>query len=124
MKTIKDILTENRDSVISSIKYSFKVWKSEDIKAKMIDFLAYAEENGDVSSLEVSKKVKTDLKNMICKMSSIQSRKTQEETNIRLYGVKNPKLADLIAFGHEGESFNHLTKSWTKDIYEAGVNRY
>lgn len=124
MKTVKEILTENRDSVISSIKFTFKVWKSEDVKVKMIDFLAYAELNADVESLLVSKRIKTDLKDMICHMAINASRKEEEAKNIRLYGIANPKLADIMAAAHEGESFNHLTKSWTKNSFEAGVNRY
>jgi len=72
MKT-KEILTENRDSVISSIKYVFQVWKAEDIKLKMIQFLAFAE-TCDIDS--GSKKIKSDLKTLIQKMAISQKQPT------------------------------------------------
>jgi hypothetical protein len=73
MTTIKDILTENRESVISSIKYMFKIWKAEDVKVKMIEFLAYAEKYGDVEMLSNSKRVKTDLKELVAHMKMSES---------------------------------------------------
>lgn len=72
MTTIKKILTENRDSVISSIKFIFKIWKQEDVKEKMIEFLAYAEQFGDLEKLSNSNRIKTDLKEMVCKMNFSQ----------------------------------------------------
>jgi hypothetical protein len=72
MTTIKNILTENRDSVISSIKYVFNIWRPEDVKGKMIEFLAYAEKFGDVEKLSTSKRVKSDLKELVCKMNFSQ----------------------------------------------------
>ena len=55
MKTLKELLTENRESVISSIKYVFGIWKNEDVKVKMIEFFAYATEFANVESLSTSK---------------------------------------------------------------------
>lgn len=78
MTTVKEILTANRESVISTIKYVFKIWKDEDVKSKMIDFLAYAESNADVNSLNSSQRVKSDLKVMIQKMSITQKRATTD----------------------------------------------
>lgn len=72
MTTIKEILTANRESVISSIKFIFKIWKQEDVKVKMVEFLAYADQFGDVEKLANSKRVKIDLKEMICKMNFSQ----------------------------------------------------
>lgn len=69
MTTIKEILTENRESIIASIKFIFKVWKKEDVRLKMIEFLAYAEQFGDIEKLSASKRIKTDLKEMVCKMN-------------------------------------------------------
>jgi hypothetical protein len=69
MTTVKEILSANRDSVISSLKFQFKIWKDEDIKAKMVEFLAYAEARMDVEKMAASKKVKTELKQMISKMA-------------------------------------------------------
>lgn len=113
MKNIKQILTENRESVISSIKFICKVWKSEDVKVKMIAFLAYAEKNANVENLNSSTKVKTDLKVLVAKMQAEQTR----ENNIRIYGTANPKLADVmgkIAEKHEeaGEKWNPVTREW------------
>lgn len=120
MKTVKEILTENRDSVISSIKFTFRIWKNEDVKVKMIEFFAYATEFANVEILSASKRVKTDLKDLICKMEANQKR----EKNIEIYGTATPKLSEIIGRAHEDESFNHLTKSWTNNSFEVGVNRY
>lgn len=116
MKTIKNILTENRDSVISSIKWIFKVWQSEDVKVKMIDFLAYAEENASIEKLNSSKKVKSDLKLMVQRMAIAQ----EKERNLKIYGTERPKLADImgkIADMHEekGERWNPIFKDWVKN---------
>ena len=78
--TIKEILTENRESVISSIKFVFKVWKNEDVKVKMIELLDFANANySDESSIErfvTSKKVKTELKYIVQKLSISQKPKS------------------------------------------------
>lgn len=87
MTTIKNILSENRESVISSIKWVFKVWKSEDVKTKMIEFLAYAEDNANVESLSTSKKLKTDLKNLVCKMA-ISQKRNEPKDNRKYYEIK------------------------------------
>lgn len=69
MTTVKEILSANRESVISSIKYVFQIWKSEDVKQKMIEFLVYAEQFANIEKLSTSKRIKTDLKEMVCKMN-------------------------------------------------------
>jgi len=114
MTTIKDILTENRESVISSIKYMFKIWKAEDVKVKMIEFLAYAEKYGNVESLSISKRVKSDLKSLIQHMSIEQNREAKKASNLIIYGIENPKLADIMAHAHQDEKFDHLKKEWVK----------
>ena len=79
MTTIKEILSDNRESVISSIKFVFKVWKNEDVKVKMIELFDFAKENySDESSIErfvTSKKVKTELKYMVQKLAISQKPK-------------------------------------------------
>jgi hypothetical protein len=70
--TAKQILSENRESVISSIKWVFKVWKSEDVKQKMIEFLAFCEENMNIEQISESKKIKSDLKVLVQKMAISQ----------------------------------------------------
>lgn len=116
MKTTKDILTENRESVISSIKWIFKIYRIEEVKNQMIKFLAFAEENINAEELSKSKKIKTDLKFFVQRMSIDQ----QNSANIKRYGVKNPKLADIMAFGAElheeaGEVWNPMLKDWVKN---------
>jgi hypothetical protein len=116
MKTAKEILTENRESVISSIKWIFKVWKAEDIKVKMIEFLAYCEANMNVEEISKSKRVKTDLKNLVGRMSIEQDKKR----NLEIYGTERPKLADImgrIADREEeaGNVWNPLRKEWVKN---------
>jgi hypothetical protein len=113
MTNVKQILSENRESVISSIKFVCKVWKSEDVKIKMISFLAYAEQNLNIGEYEATKAKKTYLKNLVCKMEA----KQQRENNIRIYGTANPKLADVMAKiseKHEeaGETWNPVTREW------------
>lgn len=115
MTTIKEILSANRESVISSIKYAFKIWKNEDVKVKMIDFLAYAQANANVENLSVSKRVKTDLKELVNRMQRSQ----EKERNLEIYGTENPKLADIMGRAAEreyeaGNCFNQITSQWEK----------
>jgi len=114
--TTKEILTENRDSVISSIKWIFKVWKTEDVKIKMIEFLSFCEENMDLEKITKSKRIKTDLKMMVLRMASAQ----EKLANLKRYGTERPKLADIMAFGAElreqkGEVWNPMLKDWVKN---------
>ncbi|MBE99318.1 hypothetical protein [Flavobacterium coralii] len=97
MKAIETILTENRDSVISSIKYIFKVWKNEDVKEKMIEFLSFAKEFANVERLSKSTRVKTDLRMLVQRMANEQTKKR----NLEKYGSENPKLAEVISYGVE-----------------------
>lgn len=66
--TVKELLSENRDSVISSIKYVYKIWKNEDVKAIMIKFLAYAEKNINADAFNSARNTKTLLKIEVEKM--------------------------------------------------------
>ena len=77
MKTVKDILTENRESVISSIKFVFGIWKNEDVKVKMIELLDFANEkySTSVEELLASKRIKTELKYMVQHLSISQKPK-------------------------------------------------
>lgn len=118
MKNVKEILTENREAVISSIKWIFKVWKNEDVKTKMIEFLAYAEENANVENLSTSKKVKTDLKTLVQKMAIMQEKKR----NLEIYGTERPKLADIMGriadrYEEQGKVWNPIVKDWVKAAY-------
>lgn len=114
--TTKEILTENRESVISSIKWIFKVWKSEDLKVKMIGFLEFAEANINADELAKSKRVKTDLKMWVSRFAS----QLEKASNLKRYGTEKPKLADIMAFGAElqeqaGNVWNPLQKDWVKN---------
>lgn len=116
MTTVKEILSENRDSVISSIKYAFKIWKTEDVKVKMIEFLAYAEGNFSFENYTATKAKKTYLKNLVSRMKMIQ----EKAANLKRYGTENPKLADIMAFGAElheqrNEVWHPIYKSWVKN---------
>jgi len=128
MTTIKDILTENRDSIISSIKWTFKIWKSEDIKAKMIDFLTWSENHeSDIRRADEEKNTKTLLKSFVMNMAYDQNRpqieakrQAEEEMNLRMYGTKKPKLADLLAYGaakqeEAGNVWHPIYKTWVKN---------
>ena len=112
MKTVKEILTENRESVISSIKYTFKVYSVSEIKEKMIEFLNYAEKNADITLLNTSKKVKTELKNMVSRMAYVQ--------NYSQKSVKRMKLADIMTGINEleeesGNIWNPLLKTYVRN---------
>lgn len=114
--TMKEILSENIESVISSIKWIFKVWKSEDVKVKMIEFLAFCEENINSEEFSKSKRIKTDLKMMISRMASAQ----EKAANLKRYGTERPKLADIMAFGAElheqrNDVWNPMLKDWVKN---------
>lgn len=115
MSAVKNILTENRDSVISSIKYAFKIWKTEDVKVKMIEFLAYAEENLNIAAYEETKAKKTYLKNLVNAMQM----KQQKAYNLKRFGTENPKLADIMGSIAEreeeaGNTWNPITSTWEK----------
>jgi len=128
MTTVKEILSNNRESIISSIKWTFKIYKPEDVKAKMIDFLDWAENHeADIFRANEAKNTKTLLKSFIMNMAYVQNRpqreaerKAEEERNIRMYGTANPKLADLMAYGAEKEEDNGnvwhpIYKTWVKN---------
>lgn len=102
MTTIKNILSENRESVISSIKWEFKVWKSEDVKQKMIEFLAYMEKSVTendwlLEQLSTSKKVKTNLKGWVMSMAKEQ----KDNFFIERFGTAKPKLREIMGAIHE-----------------------
>jgi len=114
--TAKEILTENRDSVISSIKWIFKVWKSEDLKAKMIGFLEFAEAEINVDDLKKSTRVKTDLKNWVAKFAG----KLEKARNLEVYGTERPKLRDVMGRAAEREAdagnvWHPIHKAWVKN---------
>lgn len=128
MKTVKEILTENRDSIISSIKYTFKIYKSEEIKVKMIDFYNWSIANeSDIFRAHEAKNTKTLLRSFIMNMAYHQNKrlreakiKLEEERNIRMYGTAKPKLADLLAYGasleeEKGNVWNPMEKRWVKN---------
>lgn len=113
---IRSILSSNRDSVISSIKYVFKVYKDDDVRKKATEFLAYAQDNADLERLLASTRVKSDLKVLVQKMSIAQGR----ERDLKIYGTERPKLADIMAKGREiheerGEVWHPIYKRWVKD---------
>jgi len=79
MKTTKEILSENRDSIISSIKWTFKVYRQDLIKAKMVEFLNWAEKNeSDIQRAYESKKTKTLLKSFVMNMAYEQNKPQRE----------------------------------------------
>lgn len=128
MATVKEILSNHRESIISSIKWTFKIWKQEDVKVKMIDFLNWAENHeADIFRANEAKNTKTLLKSFIMNMAYDQNRpqreaerKAEEERNIRMYGTAKPKLADLMAYGAEkeedkGNVWHPIHKTWVKN---------
>lgn len=128
MATVKEILSENRESIISSIKWTFKIWKQEDVKVKMVDFLNWAENHeADIFRANEAKNTKTLLKSFIMNMAYEQNRpqreaerKSEEERNIRMYGTAKPKLADLMAYSVEkeeekGNVWHPIYKTWVKN---------
>ena len=110
--TTKEILTANRDSVISSIKYIFKIWKNEDLKIKMIGFLSYAEANSNPEELMLSKRIKTDLKMLVARYAN----DLKKQENLLKYGTETPKLEDIIAYGSMQTNlvYDNQSKNWIK----------
>lgn len=103
MSTIKELLTANRDSVISSIRYIFKVYKNEDVKTKMIEFLSFCQENESyVLHCQGNFTIKQHLKSLVQRM------KNQEP---------KMKLADIMSgiashYESEGKKWNPILKEW------------
>lgn len=103
--TTKEILTENRDSIISSLKYVFKIWKSEDVKIKMYEFLDYAEKNTETIIYAANaKNTKTLLKIAVQKMA-ISQKPIAKKFNLR-------EAHGAYMESNNYSSFNHLTKSY------------
>jgi hypothetical protein len=121
MKTVKEILTENRESVISSIKFVFKVYNQQLIKQKMIEFFNYCNEFPSmVIDADSSKNTKTLLKYMVQKMAARQSQEKKETENLKYFGKKNPKLEDIMAARAEqeeakGNVWDPVLKEWVKN---------
>ena len=106
--TIKGILIENRKSIISSIKWDYKIYSQKGIKEKMVLFLDYMEKNGNLDELLNSTKIKTELVGLLNRMmceqvtpkmreERLERRRLKEEENLRLYGKTNPKLEDILS---------------------------
>lgn len=102
MKTVKEILTENRETVISSIKFIFKVYSKKEIKTKMIELLEYAKENpANFLRADESKNTKTILKSLISKMAYNQQKKDFKSKS---------SLRDTM--GKISESYEEKGKVW------------
>lgn len=84
--TTKELLSANRESVISSIKFVFKVYRQEDLIKKMTEFLAYAEENVSAEKTASAKNTKTLLKYAVQKMAISQMPK---KDNRKWYEIKH-----------------------------------
>lgn len=92
MTTVKEILAANRDSVISSIKFSFKVYDYESVKVKMVEFIAFCEQFMNVEKFENSKRVKTDLSDLVKKMKISQKELTTD--NRKWYEIADSAAAN------------------------------
>lgn len=102
MKNAKEILTENRESVISSIKWIFKVFKSEDVKVKMIEFLSFCNEfSTEFQNAVDAKNTQKQLKFLVQKMAMIQK---TEQPKSRKWNEIAEDIADK-----KGLHFNTLT---------------
>lgn len=114
MKTVKNILTENRKSIISSIKWIFKIYKMEDIKKQMVNFLEWAKKNEDlIFDADTKRNTKTLLKGFIQKMANEQTL----QFNIEKYGVARPKLRDIMGAislreEEKGNVWHPVYKEW------------
>jgi hypothetical protein len=128
MNTVKEILTANRETIISAIKWTFKVYATSDIAQKMTEFLAWSENHeADIFRANEAKNTKTLLKSFIMNMAYEQSRpqredkkRAEEERNLTMYGTKKPKLADLVAYSAEkeevkGNAWHPICKTWVKN---------
>ena len=117
MKTVKEILSENKSSVISSLKFVFKVYSAEAIKEKAIEFFAYASENAEVEKLNSSTRIKTELKNMVQKMSIAQKTEKKYAYNLKHFGTKTPGANQILSSLEElnGDAFrkyDHIRKEY------------
>lgn len=93
-----NILKENRDSVISQIKWCFEYeLKSgkKTLKDIMTSLVEYASTRD--SYFENTKRMKTNLRSMVKHMAADIHVREREEINIMIYGKKNPSLAEMAA---------------------------
>lgn len=108
MKKVKDILTENRETIVRSIIVTFLTKNDKELKDVMVRFLAFMEENFTAEYLMKVRGKKTFFKYWVGEMKSYQST------------TKRPKLADTMSAITElhtdaGEVFHPIYKEWVKD---------
>ena len=121
------ILKENRDSVINQIRWSYL----EELKSGEKTLKGVMEEAVEKAVKEPqwtanAKIIKTTLRNMIKKMHYVyakpkmEAKKAAEEAaNLKKYGTKRPKLADIMAHYEEVTGVNTYAE-WHK--HKFGVN--
>jgi len=102
--TPKEILHENRDSAISSIKYIYKVWKMEEIIAVMKRLLIFAENRPEyMAKVEVSKRKKSDIKVLIQKMYISEKGRTTHKSVRDIY--ENYELTNNVKFDYSNKEY-------------------
>ena len=116
------ILKENRESIISEINWCF----SFDLKAGEITLKEVMEKVVEFaekyqSYFDNPKRMKTNMRCMVKKVSNNYHREKEEAFNLKVYGKKNPSLDDMAAHynetnGIEVPVMNQYAyyKGWTK----------
>lgn len=99
MTTIKEILSENRVSVINNIKWFFKTKNQSEIIDLMKMFLSYCEKNTTFEKLSSSKRIKTDLKNLVFFMF------TKDQSETRRINDSNSMVEKWNKLTEEEKSF-------------------
>ena len=110
MKTVKEVLSENRDSIISEIKWTFKVYRAGDIKVKMLEFLSYAESiEEDIIAATNVKNTKTLLRGFVRNMAYVQAASLPREKKEPISEIMG-KLAEMEKAN--GKAWNPVTREW------------
>lgn len=92
--TIKEILTTNRDSIISEIRYQYR---HESLKDVMVRFLAYAQKHSSEERMNKETSIKSYLRYMVREMKGVEMANVINESMVRNFGTKHPKQSEIIA---------------------------
>ena len=120
---ILSTLKENRDSIISEINWCFRFeLKAGEVTLKdiMEKVVAFAEQNQDY--FDNPKRIKTNMRCMVKKISANFHREKEEAFNMKAYGKKNPSLSEMQA-RYEEANGTSLYAEWHMNKFGVATTR-
>jgi len=100
MKTVKEILSENRKGIIEAIKYSFKTKTQQDLISKMQLFFEFATENEcSILQADEAKNTTRTLQGLVARLA----KQIKKDNTRRIFGTTTPKLSEILGAIEERE---------------------